>query len=151
MAGILATAVSVTESQTASSRLNHIIHQDDTDDGNKSASNYNLASVRHQDRSHAVGPISLVEEQVTTSVHRDSNEIKPKASAKRSNSSSISSSSSSEPARGSTIKANNRQTNMHRSFESIPSTQTQEQPLKSSDKATSLELTNRPLQREDSG
>ncbi|CAF1064455.1 unnamed protein product [Adineta ricciae] len=150
MAGIIATAVSTTELQTASSRLNHIIHQEDTDDGKKSMSNYNLAPVRHQDRLHAVGPISLVEEQITTSVHHDMNEIKPKASAKRSNSSSLSSNSSSEPERGSTMKANNRQANVHRSFESIPNTQTQEQSLRSPDKATSSELTNRPVQREDS-
>ena len=150
MAGILATSVSATESQTASRRLNHMIHQQDTDDEKKSTSNYNLAPVRHQDRLHAIGPTSLVEEQITTSVHRDMKEIKPKASAKRSNSSSLSSNSSSEPERGSTMKANNHQANMNRSFESIPNTQTQEQPLRSSDRATSLELTNRPIQREDS-
>ncbi|CAF0856317.1 unnamed protein product [Adineta ricciae] len=151
MAGILAsTSVSGTEPQTASSRLNHIIHQESIDVEKKSTSNYNLAPVRHQDRLHAVGPISLVEEQITTSVHRDMNEIKPKASAKRSNSSSLSSNSSSEPERGSTMKANNRQANMHRSFESIPNTQTQEQSSRSSGRATSLELTNRPVQREDS-
>ncbi|UJR25803.1 hypothetical protein I4U23_007153 [Adineta vaga] len=132
MDGILPSSVPATnEPKAASSRLDHIIHQTDSTVTNKHTSDYNLAPIRHQDRSQISEPISMVQEQFVTTVHHDDNAPKnsqnmSKSIIKPKRSSSLSSNSSGEPTRKPIITAKSsasRYPDVHRSFDAIPNSQ----------------------------
>lgn len=175
--GVAGTSAALRETPAASSRLDNIIHQPiEKETAQKPATGYNLAEVRHQDRTRVTEPISMEQQLVVTSVHHADNkdddeeeeEEKNKASQQirrnvaQRKSSSSSSSSHTEPHSSSsrsqsvtnlktTITRPNDNLNIHRSFESLQDTYKNNQGMRPPNKTGSLELRNRPVQYDNQG
>ena len=147
----LVTATPLIETPAATSRLNTIIHQNETKEISDSPSTtYNLATIRQLH-----DPISPKPEEVLSTIHREDDQQKRRSSS--SASSTASERSSVKPASPLNVTSMNispglnRNPNLHRSFDSLPHSQREEPGLKPSNKTASLDFGAKPVQYDDTG
>lgn len=154
-AGQLAAIVPLVEPPGASNRLDNIIHQSDSDDISYSKSAlYNLAEM-HQKPPRKNSDQSLPREQIVTNISHDEEETegintsgqKPNRSNSVSTTASTSARQDTDITPGNSYTLPPKTTATHRSLEDLSrKTSQDEQGLRPSNKANSLEFSQKPVQ-----